>query len=215
MSQCELNPDQCFDSIGTLDIETSGFDGATEDLIAVGVGYYEPNADAEVAVHTQLMFDGDERELIRNAYDWLNDREPECLATFNGAGFDFDFLVDKCDALGYRDRPDLLGWPNHVDLLSERKQRLPPNRKWPSLEESLNAYEIPKYETTWNGKKLTNTRFGEELAPRYVDALASSDAGVLDELESVVVEYTESDIEANIALYEADAGREYLPTYAQ
>lgn len=212
----ELNPDQCYDSIGTLDIETSGFDGATEDLIAIGVGSYEAGQDsAEVEVHTQQACDGDECELIRRAYEWLNDRDPDGLATFNGAGFDFDFLVDKCDTLGFVDRPDILGWSTHVDLLAERNQRMRHDRKWPSLEDCLDAYEIPEYETTWNGGKLTNTRFGEELAPRYVEALQNDQTGLLAGLEAIVREYTETDIEANIALYEHDAGREYTPTYAR
>lgn len=216
MSQLDLSSEHRYSNIGTLDIETSGFDGATEDLIAIGVGYYESDSDtAEVKVHTQQDFDGDEAELIRRAYDWLNSRDLDVLATFGGAGFDFDFLVDKCDALRVADRPDLLSWPEHVDLLAERKQALPNHREWPSLEDSLDAYGIEEYETTWRGSKLTNTRFGDKLAPEYVSALQSGDTDTLDALEAVVREYTETDIEANIALYEADVGREYTPSYAQ
>lgn len=195
MSQYDLSPDQCYETVGTLDIETSGFDGATEDLIAVGVGYHEAGSDhAEVEVHTQENFDGDECELIRSAYDWLHDRDPDGLATFNGAGFDFEFLADKCDALGFTDRPEIF-WPSgHVDLLAERKQVMPPNEQWPGLEDCLDAYEIPVRETTWNGGKLTNTRFGEELAPQYVETLQRGDRD---------------------ALYEYDVGREYTPSYAR
>lgn len=216
MVTINLPADQCYETIGTLDIETSGFDGATEDLIAIGVGYYERGQDsADVEVHTLQGCDGDECDLIRSAYDWLQDRDLDCLATFNGAGFDFDFLTNKCDALDFADRPDILGWPDHVDLLSLRKQAMPPSRKWPSLEDCLAAYEIPTVKTTWNGGTLTNTRFGDELAPQYIRALHNAETGLLADLEAVVREYTETDIEANIALYEFDAGREYTPTYAR
>ncbi len=216
MSRLDLSSEYPYSNVGTLDIETSGFDGRTEDLIAIGVGYYEADGDtAEVEVHTQQDYGGDEAELIRSAYDWLNNRDLDVLATFGGAGFDFDFLVDKCDALRIADRPDLLSWPSHVDLLAERKQALGAHREWPSLEDSLDAYGIEEYETAWQGAKLTNTRFGEELAPKYVSALQSGDTDTLDALDAVVREYTETDIEANIALYEADVGREYTPSYAR
>ncbi len=216
MSQLDLSSEYRYSNVGTLDIETSGFDGATDDLVAIGVGYYEANGDtAEVEVHTQQDYDGDEAELIRGALDWLNNREIDTLATFNGAGFDFDFLVDKRDALGAVEITDILSWPDHVDLLAERKQALGAHREWPSLEECLDAYQIPKSETTWQGKALGNTMFGEELAPEYVSALQSGDTDTLDALDAVVREYTRTDIEANIALYEYDVGREYTPSYAR
>jgi len=216
MSTLDLNPEQCYETVATLDIETSGFDGATGDLIAIGVGYYDTTTDTLArTVHTQCDTDGDEGELIREAYNWLNDRDPDCLTTFNGAGFDFEFLVDKRDALPIADRPDILGWPDHVDLLAERKQAMPSHQRWPSLEDCLDAYEIPTSETAWNGGKLTNTRFGEELAPKYVTALRNDDRDALYKLEGVTRRYTEADIEATLALYEHDAGREYTPTYAR
>lgn len=218
MFQCKLNLEQCYDTVGTLDIETSGFDGATEDLIAVGVGYHDTSNgdDAEIAVHTQRQHNGDERELIRSAFQWLNSRDPEALASYKGSSFDMDFLYKKHIALEMSDLPTLECTRNHIDLFDPRKDLADQHgKKWPSLEESLKAYDIPEYETEWNGGVLTNKKFGEELAPWYVDALQQGDTETLDELESVVVEYTETDIEANLALYAADAGREYLPTYAR
>jgi len=211
----DLSDDQRYHSIGTLDIETSGFDGATEDLIAIGVGYCEAHGEnADVEVFTQKDFDGDEAELIQSAYNWLNTRNPEALATFKGSEFDFEFLEDKQQALGVTP-DDLVCRSNHVDLFVERKQANPPNQKWPSLEESLDAYGIPEYTTMWGSVKLDNVRFGEELAPKYVAALNDRGDHSLDSLEAVVREYTATDIEANLALYEHDAGREYTPSYAR
>lgn len=213
MSTLRLTEDKCHQSIGTLDIETSGLDGATDHLIAVGAGHYEADGDdVEVAVHTQQDYDGDEQALIRDAYEWLNQRDPAGLVTFNGSEFDFEFLDDKSRVLGV-DGPQLACRQNHLDLfVLRRRQANAQGRKWPSLEESLAAYGIPEYETTWEGTKLDNERFGEELAPRYVSALRNSDEE-LNALESVVRDYTETDIEANIALYEHDAGRTYIPSY--
>lgn len=205
-----------YDRIGTLDIETSGFDGRTDDLVAIGVGYYDATSgeNAEVKVHTRKSVGGDERDLIRAAYEWLNDRGPDCLTSYKGKFFDLTFLDNKVDALGFSNCPPLECAGTHVDLFPPRKRRANElNQKWPSLEESLDSYGIPEYETDWEGEKLTNTRFGEDLAPRYVNALVADNSETLEELESVVVEYTETDVEANIALYEADVGREYVPTY--
>ncbi|WP_166035632.1 ribonuclease H-like domain-containing protein [Halorussus pelagicus] len=217
MSTLDLNTEDRFPSIGTLDIETSGFDGGSEHLIAVGVGYYKADGgDAEVAVHTQKDFDGDEAKLIRTTYEWLNERNPDALTTYGGEGFDFEFLDDKQTALGVSDGPDLACRSNHIDLFEPRKSLADKrNNKWPSLEESLKSYEIPEYETTWRNAKLDNTMFGEELAPEYVAALEDGDTNTLDALETIVHEYTETDIEGNIALYEHDVGREYMPTYAR
>jgi len=216
VSTLNLSDEHRYDSIGTLDIETSGFDGATEDLIAIGVGYCEANGEnVAVEVFTQKDFDGDEAELIQSAYEWLNTRSPDGLATFKGSEFDFEFLEDKQQALGFT-ADDLMCQSNHVDLFIPRKEQAEAqNKKWPSLEESLDAYDIPEYTTMWGGVKLDNVRFGEELAPKYVTALDGRGQHSLDSLEAVVREYTETDIEANLALYEHDVGRKYTPTYAR
>lgn len=216
MFEIELDPDQHFDSIGTLDIETNGFDGSADELVAIGVGYYEAGSEtAEVEVITRDAVRGDERTLIENTYRWLNERAPDGLATYKGTDFDFTFLNDRIEALGIRERPALDCSENHLDLYPARKRIADQTgRKWPSLEESLDAYDIPVYSTKWEGAELTNTRFGEDLAPRYLSAVAQENTTILNEFEPIVFEYTASDVEANIALYEADAGRNYTPSYS-
>lgn len=216
MFAVDLDPDQRFDSIGTLDIETNGFDGSSDELVAIGVGYYEAGREtAEVEVITRAAVRGDERTLIENAYGWLNERTPDGLATYKGASFDLTFLSDRMEVLGFRERPTMTCADRHVDLYPARKRIADrTGRKWPSLEESLDAYDLPVYSTQWKGAELTNTRFGQDLAPRYLNALAQEDDSTLDELEPTIIEYTASDVEANIALYEADAGRTYMPQYS-
>jgi hypothetical protein len=59
----------------------------------------------------------------------------------------------------------------------------------------------------WRGEELTNTRFGEELAPEYLQAIEEDRTASINELETVIYEYVMTDIEANIALYESDVGR--------
>jgi len=153
---------------------------------------------------------GSQTELIGRAYDWINGRGPEATITYNGSWFDIEFLEDRMDALSANPRPTLDS--RHVDIFLPRKAAADrANRKWPSLEECLRESGLSAHETTWRGRPLTNTRFGEELAPEYLSIVEAS--GDLGEFESVIYEYTASDVEANIALYETDLGREYLPRY--
>lgn len=211
-----LEADQRFDSIGTLDIETTGLDGACDELVAVGVGYVEAGREtADLAVFTRARAGDDERTLVADAYGWVNERAPGGLATYNGTAFDLPFLDDRMAALGCPDAATLACADGHVDLYPARQRAADEaGRKWPSLEEALDAYDLPVHSTRWAGDELTNARFGEVLAPRYLDALARGDDATVDELEETVVEYTAADVEATVALYEADAGRTYVPGYA-
>jgi hypothetical protein len=79
--------------------------------------------------------------------------------------------------------------------------------KWPSLQKVLDKHGLSVQPTLWRGEELTNTLFGEELAPEYIQAITEDRAATIDELETVIHEYVMGDIEANIALYESDAGR--------
>lgn len=216
MFDVELDDNSRFDSIGALDIETNGFDGSTDELIAIGVGYYEAGQEeAEIEVITRAAADNDERTLIKTAYRWLNERNPDGLTTYHGTGFDFKFLDDRMETLTFSQKPTLHSSDRHIDLFPARKRIADRSgRKWPSLEEALEAYELPVHTICWEDEELTNTRFGEILAPRYLNALVQEVNSVLNELEPTIVEYTASDIEATIALYEADAGRTYIPRFS-
>ncbi|KTG24435.1 hypothetical protein AUR66_16605, partial [Haloferax profundi] len=67
----------------------------------------------------------------------------------------------------------------------------------------------------WDKSEMTNERFGEELAPKYLSALEHGDWARADELEYVIRDYAVADTEATIALYEALLGRSYTPQYPQ
>ncbi len=200
-----------FSAYGALDIETDGLDGATDRLVAIGVGYHDGAGDPEVEVHTLSAARGDEAALVETAFAWLDRRAPEGLVTYNGTEFDLPFLRARLGALGVEALPGLSG--RHVDLFTERKRLAAVDgEKWPRLEECLEAYGLPVVETDWEGEPLTNVRFGEELAPRYLRALSGLEFDRVRALEAVIREYASADVEATVALYEADAGRSWVAT---
>lgn len=208
-----LEPSDRFSHIGAIDIETNGLDGNTDSLVAIATGYYDADTtEFTWAVHTRAACP-DEPTLIRVAFSWLNDLQPAGIVTYNGKGFGLPFIRNRVRDLGVRDLPELVG--KHVDLYPPRQQAASSaGVKWPRLEECLTAHGIPCYEITWNGDLLDNSRFGRELAPAYLAAVDQGDAPTIRELESVIMPYAGSDIEATIALYEADAGRSYTPSYS-
>lgn len=212
MHKLDLSGSHKFDSYGVIDIETDGFDGSVNSLVAIGAGFHDGSGSPEVAVSTYVSSGYDEASIIRHAYEWLNTFSPDGLITYNGTEFDFDFLSKKIDELDIQPQPSLPS--NHLDLFSERKRLASQaNKKWPRLEECLSAYNIPVDETEWNGNQLTGKLLAEKLAPKYFRAIKKDDRSKLQELETTIRRYTASDIDATIALYEADLGRKYNPSY--
>lgn len=213
MHMLNLDEDHQFGDYAALDIETDGFDGKENNLIAVGVGYYDGDGRPEIDVITRASVDNDELAVIQEAYSWLDTRNPEGVVTYNGKGFDFKFLTDKLSVLGANPKPELS--TPHLDLFPERQQLADrAGAKWPRLEECLRAYDIPIYETEWNGQQFSGEILAEEFAPLYLAALSNGEQGLINELEDILWEYTASDIEATIALYEADINRGYMPKYS-
>lgn len=208
----ELDPTERFDRIGAIDIETNGINPKSHTLVAIATGYYDTTTtEFDWAVHT-LATATDEPSLIHEAFGWLEHHQPEGMITYNGNDFDLPFITHRLNKHGIRDNPSLIA--PHIDLYTPRKRAADhADEKWPALEECLNAYGIPCYETMFQGEPLDNTRFGEELAPAYLDAITHRDSHTIQELETVIRPYAASDIEATIALYEADADRNYTPNY--
>lgn len=209
----ELDAADRYDRIGAIDIETNGLNPTTNSLVAIATGYYDTTTTQfEWTVHTRATA-SDEPALIHDAFAWLASYQFDGIVTYNGTNFDFPFITNRLYAHGKRDPPAVPA--NHIDLYPPRKRvATETNNKWPSLEECLAAYDIPCYETAYNGELLDNTRFGEELAPAYLTAIKSHDDQSIQELESIIRPYAGADIEATIALYEADAGRTYTPSYS-
>ncbi|MDX1744975.1 MAG: ribonuclease H-like domain-containing protein, partial [Halobacteriales archaeon] len=77
MYTLDLPDDARLRRYGALDIETDGFDGAEDHLVAVGVGFVDNDGTREVEVHTLRETRGDEAALVDAAVEWLHRRRPE------------------------------------------------------------------------------------------------------------------------------------------
>jgi uncharacterized protein YprB with RNaseH-like and TPR domain len=207
--QYSLSSEETSTRYATLDIETDGVDPANSQTVAIGIGLKDTLAgDQSVDVLTLGGAMGDEETLIRRAFDRINNFDPTALVTYNGKGFDLDYLSQRLDRLQTRREPKLGCEENHIDLFVPRKQQADQRGvKWPSLEEVLEEHGLSVEPTLWRGEELTNTLFGEQLAPEYLNAIDKNQKSTVDELESVIHKYVVGDIEANLALYETDAGR--------
>jgi len=209
VSKQSLNPEKIATRYATIDIETDSIDPTSGQTVAIGIGLKDTVADEQtIDVLTLGGALGDESTMIRRAFERINEFEPDALVTFNGKSFDLDYLSERIESLQFHQQPELNCSRNHVDLFVPRK-RLADQRgiKWPCLEEVLDAHGLTVQPTIWKGEELTNSLFGEELAPEYLDAVAKDQKATIDELERVIHEYVVGDVEANFALYETDAGR--------
>lgn len=197
--------------IASFDIETTHYDPDKGEIVSIGIAVHDRTTAIEEA-DTYLLHrsaDRDEPTLVQEAYDILDDSNAEFLVTFNGRDFDFGFCDKRVVRHGIQaSRPTLDTPETHLDLLhDDRKARADrQNVKWPSLEESLAAYGYETEPTVWNGSELTNTRFGEELGPEYLQALGS-DPERAATLRDVIDEYLRDDIDKNLLLYYYDIGQ--------
>ena len=207
--QQSLGAEEIATRYASLDIETDGVDPTSSQTVAIGIGLKDTVAgEQSIDVLTLGGAMGDEETLIRRAFKRINEFDPAALITFNGRAFDLDYLNERVRILQTSQQFELHCERNHVDLFKPRK-RLADDRgiKWPSLEEVLDGHGLEIQPTHWRGEQLTNMRFGEELAPEYLRAIAEGRTATINELETVIHEYVMTDIEANIALYETDVGR--------
>jgi DNA polymerase elongation subunit (family B) len=209
----ELPPGKVVTRYAALDIETSALDPSDGQTVAIGIGTVDVlGGEVSVDVLSYGAAQGSERTLIRRAFSRINEFDPTALVTYNGKSFDLNFLSGRIERLGFEREPRLDCAEHHIDLFCPRKRKAERvGAKWPSLEKILSAHDLPVPSTKWRGRELTNRRFGEELAPVYMDVVDEDQQSRVQELESVIYEYTMTDVEANIAIYEADAGRQYQP----
>lgn len=85
--------------------------------------------------------------------------------------------------------------------------------KRPSLEECLESYGFTPAVTEWQGRPVTNTRFGEELGPSYLRSCVSGNEGNAAHLRSVVDHYLRTDLEANFVVYYGGLGVPFDPVH--
>jgi len=133
--------------------------------------------------------------------------------SYHGQDFDLDFLADRLYHLGADNAVADADLEPHIDVFADRKAVCDrTGQKWPKLEECLASYDFAEPVTEWDGRRVDNTRFGEELGPAYLAALADGDDRA-DELREVIDHYLVTDLEANPAIYHADCGVEFEPEW--
>lgn len=200
--------------IATLDIETTHYKPKQGEMVSIGVGVHDRGTPGEAATYDTFHRDGHgESTLVQRAMDQLTDYDADGLTSYNGLGFDMQFIVNRLDHLGEPvEIPDIVtSTERHIDLYTDRKKQADrEGAKWPSLEECLEAYGYPCPVTRWNGSEVTGSRFGDELGPAFLEAL-SDDPNEAATLEEVIDHYLKTDLEANIALYYADIGGDFTP----
>lgn len=207
--------DPGYDRLATIDIETTHYDAAQGEIVAIGVGAHHrgtPAVDADYELFYRQS-DDDEADVIKRSFEWLDDADADALVSYNGIGFDMDFCYKRLGQLGITGQspPALHAEDSHVDLFADRAEQVSRYDR-PSLEDCLESYGITPPKTVWNGDPLTNTRFGEELGPAYLSAVRAGD-DLASDLRDVIDHYLLTDLEANIALFYGDAGDSFEPAY--
>jgi len=204
------------DTVVTFDIETTHYDPKQGETVAIGVGQHEADSSTtdryEIFTRRDHRIE-DERQLVKRAFEFIDSLDGDTLVSYNGIGFDMDFLYKRSTNFdSHPEPPELHVTGQHIDLFAGRKEACGGN-KWPSLEECLDSYDLPVPKTVWNGSPLDNTRFGEEFAPAFLDAVVTSDDQVIGPYRDVLDHYLKTDLEANLALYHADQGRSFDPNH--
>lgn len=205
-------PDRSHVRVATFDIETTSVDARSGQLVSIGVAVHERGtslSNARVKLFHRRP-QRDEECIIRQAYGWLDDQDADVLVTYNGKSFDLSFVDVRMKELGERPiRPALDTAGGHIDLLMDYRTDAAERAgvKWPKLEETIESYtdEVPPT-VEWRGDELTNTRFGEELGPAYIEAVESEDAIEMAFLESVIDAYLRQDLLLQLMIYYFDIG---------
>lgn len=209
-------PDTGAERVATIDIETTHWKATQGEIVSIGVGTHDRGTLATDATYHLLHRAGDdEADLIERGLDLINESGADVLTSYKGRDFDLKFIEGRMNELGKQYvAPSLETAGAHVDLYESRLEKAEKDgEKWPSLEECLVSYGYEPAVTTWGGEKVTNVRFGEELGPKYREALDAGDDDRIDELTAVIDHYLITDLEANIAIYYRDIGEEFDPAY--
>lgn len=207
--------DPGLERIATLDIETTHYEPARGEIVSIGVGVHDRDRSSETATYDAFHRNGaGEADLVRRAMDRLAAFDAGGLVSYNGSDFDLQFVAERLDRTGDTVRlPEIATTPEcHTDLFVDRKRRADRvGKKWPSLEECLDAYGYPCPVTKWDGRRITNRLFGDVVGPAYLAALDDG-SGRVSTVREAIEHYLTTDLEANVALYYADVGERFEPS---
>lgn len=207
--------DRGHERIATLDIETTHYDAAQGEVVSIGIGVHDRGRPASEATYklNHRESENDEADLIADSLERLDNLGADLLVTYNGTEFDLEFLNNRRDLLGKsKISPTIDTTDTHLDLFVDRRDEADRiGEKWPGLEECLTAYDLPEPVTIWNGKQVTNTLFGEEVGPAYLDTITNGTPEQITTLQETINHYLTTDLEANLALYYSDIGVEFTP----
>ncbi|WP_224333510.1 ribonuclease H-like domain-containing protein [Haloprofundus halobius] len=208
--------DDGFERVATIDIETTHYDPEQGETVSIGIGVHDRESAGSEATYEMYHRDGEtEGEMIKRAFRRLDEFGADGLVSYNGRGFDIDFLVERLSITGedYHET-SLHTEDTHIDLFEDRKTEASRrNQKWPSLEECVESYGWKPASTVWQGSEVTSKRFGRELGPAYLKAVDEGDDDRRATLTDVIEHYLVTDLEANFAVYYADIGEEFEPVH--
>ncbi|MFC7028525.1 3'-5' exonuclease [Halomicroarcula sp. GCM10025324] len=164
-------------------------------LFCIPLGYRSPEGDVE----TDVLFRRgpslcDERELLDRFIEWIRERRPARLITYNGEFYDIPVIRHRAERTteecrGHHTTHDdlqlILDVVNHHDLFTEVKRQAGFNVK---LESALQYHDIETVETRLDGNVIDGSDM-PNLGLRILDGEAT-----LEEIEAVR-EYAESDVQ--------------------
>ncbi|NUC75013.1 ribonuclease H-like domain-containing protein [Haloterrigena sp. SYSU A558-1] len=205
--------DAGYDRLATFDIETTHYKASEGETVSVGVAIHDRATDELTYEPFHRESADDEAEIITDALAFVESCGADAVVSYNGIEFDLDFLTDRLYRLGADNAVADADLEPHIDVFADRKAVCDrTGKKWPKLEECLASYDYPEPVTEWGGAPVTNTRFGEELGPTYLEAVADG-GDRADELLEVIDHYLVTDLEANLAIYHADCGVDFAPEW--
>jgi len=142
------------DTIVTFDIETTHYDPNDGETVAIGVARHEVGSPEstryELFPRRKSGIEG-EQQLVEQAFQFMNRIDADTLVSYSGVGFDMDFLYKRSAHFDSTPSPpELHKTGQHIDLFAGRQEACG-NKKYPSLEECLDSYELPVPKTIWNG----------------------------------------------------------------
>ena len=165
--------DHGYERIATLAIETPQNTQTVGETLSHGIDVHHrgtsSNEEWYEVSHQNIEFD--ESGIRTLAPGRLDELYADTFVTYTGRRFDLPFLNERHQAFGF----DPVTLPldaedNYIDLIEGQKRETTQHEKWPGPAECLESYGLDVPVTIWKGSPVTNTRFGEELGPTYLDS---------------------------------------------